>query len=203
MPALLAVYRDRETADTVARALQERRGVAERALRVADWSDVRASIEAEMDAEISESVPSGIWGVMTIEMVRGALLFGVLGTILGVVLGAPLGYFLYDPDSSTLTRLAVGALVGGLFGSVVGTLLGGGFGMKSPAEGLAAERGVPVLVEDAPEGAESLMAEFGAIRIDRFEDGQRVATPVTEEPSGIGETLAETVANAREPERRG
>jgi len=122
-----------------------------------------------------------------------------------VVLGLPLG-LLYDDGVSLLTRLGIGALVGGLFGSVVGTMLGGGMAMKSPEEGLAAERGVPVAIVEvdpaASPGLEAVLADYAPIRVDRFVDGQPVATPVTESPGGVAETIGEFVANTRDPARR-
>jgi hypothetical protein len=204
METLVAVYRDRETADTVAVELQTTRGLPEDVLRVGAPADARASIEAEMDAEVQHGWGSGAFGLVTAEMLRGAVIFGAVGFVIGVVLGLPIGVLLYDSSVPALVRLAIGAMVGGLFGSVVGALLGGGIGMKSGEEALAAERGVPVAVVDAEvdESIEAVLVSFDPIRVDRFVEGRRVTTPAREGPSGARETIAELVANATDPARR-
>lgn len=207
MVQLVAVYHDREAADAVAMELREEGGVPEDALRVADAEDVQVSIAAEMDAEAESGWGSGLFGFMTSEMARGALVFGALGAFVGALLGTPVGVLLYDHDIAVLTRVGIGALVGALFGWISGTLLGGGMAVKSPEVGLAAERGVPLVVEGTPDelaidGLEALMAHHDPIRIDRIVDGQRVATVMTEEPSGVRQTVDDFVANTREPARR-
>lgn len=206
MTTLVAVYRDRTTADAAAAALHERGAVADDALRVGAREDAEASLHAEMTAETAHSWGAGVLGLLTAEMMRGAVLFGAVGVAIGMVVGIPVGVFLYDDSVSLLTRMGVGALVGALFGSVVGTMLGGGMAMKSPEEGLAAERGVPVAIVDldpavAPELVD-VLAAHEPIRVDRFVDGQPVETPVTEGPSGVRETIGEFVANAADPSRR-
>jgi len=202
---LVAVYPDRPTAEAVATELQQGRGIPEDSVRVGERADALTSIGAEMGAEVDASWASGALGLVTSDMLRGALLVGSIGVAIGVVLGAPVGVLLYDPSVSVLTRLLIGAFVGSLFGSVVGALIGGGMAMKSPDEQLAAERGVPVAVADVPEDdadLEALLASYDPIRVDRFVDGQRVATPTTEGPSGVTETVAELVANSEDPARR-
>jgi hypothetical protein len=120
-----------------------------------------------------------------------------------VLVGLPIGYLLFVGDASVWEKLALGALVGGLFGATVGGLLGGGFAMQSPEEKLAAERGVPVALDDAPPVAEEVMARHEPIRLDKFEDGNRVDTPQTEGPGGVMETVAEFIANTSDPRRQG
>ena len=205
MQTLIAVYRDRETADAVADELHARHHAPDASVRVGEAADARASVAAEMDAEVEHSWASGAFGLVTAEMMRAATLFGAAGFAIGAVMGLPIGLLLYDPSVSTVTRLAIGAFVGALFGSVVGALLGGGMGMKSHEERLAAERGVPVAVDveaNAAEPLESVFARFDPIRMDRFVNGQRIGTPHTEEPSGVQETLAEFVANTADAARR-
>jgi hypothetical protein len=202
MAALLAVYRDRGTADAAAEALHSRAGIESEALRVGDWHDAQVAIAAEMDEEVDTGWASGVFGFATAEMIRGAALFGLLAATAGFLAGLPIGYFLYDASSSTWTRLAVGGLVGGLFGAVVGAMLGGGMAVKSPEEPLAGDLGVPVLVADAPEGAESVMSAYHPLRIDRFEDGHHIATIPTEPPHRIAHTVKDFAANARDPSRR-
>ena len=75
--------------------------------------------------------------------------------------------------------------------------------MQSPEEKLAAERGIPVALEDATPAAEEVMARYEPIRLDKFEDGNRVDTPTTEGPEGVTETVAEFVANTGDPQRQG
>ena len=47
------------------------------------------------------------------------------------------------------------------------------------------------------------MARYEPIRLDTFEDGDRVDTPVTEGPEGVTETVAEFIANTSDPRRQG
>jgi hypothetical protein len=130
------------------------------------------------------------------------VLFGLVGAFVGALLGLPLGFFLYDGDAAVVTRFGVGALVGGLFGGTVGAMLGGGMAVKSPEDPLAVECGVPLLVGDAPDGVESVMSAYHPIRIDRFEDGHRVATLAIEPNHRVATTLHDFVANTRDPSRR-
>src|SRR5689334_20885147 len=106
MAALVAVYRDRETADAVARELTEEHLVPDGAVRVADLSDFDASIGAEMDSEIAQSWGSPGMGVfVTSEMMRGAVLFTLVLGAVGLVVGLALGYFLYSESASLWVRL--------------------------------------------------------------------------------------------------
>jgi hypothetical protein len=204
MAALVAVYRDRETAEAVARELTEEHVVPDGAVRIAELSDFDASIGAEMDTEVTQSWGSPGMGVfLTGEMMRGAVLFTLMLGALGLIVGLALGYFLYDESTSLGVRLGVGGLIGLLFGAVVGALLGGGLAMKSPEERLAAERGIPVAVEDAPADAEDVMVRHHPLRLDRFDEGEHVATIVTEGPHGLSETIAEFKANTKDPKRQG
>src|SRR4051812_18263668 len=168
MTVLVAVYRDRETAEAVARELSRVPGVSSEAVRVSDAADRLLSVRAEMDAEVAESWASpGLGAFFTAEMMRGAVLFALVIGAIGVLVGLPIGYFLFVGDAPAIEKVALGALVGGLFGATVGALLGGGFAMQSPDEKLAAERGVPVALEDAPPAAEEVMARYEPIRLDR------------------------------------
>ena len=145
MTVLVAVYRDRETAEAVAHELSSVPDVSLEAVRVSDAADRLLSVRAEMDAEVAESWGSpGLGAFVTAEMMRGAVLLALLIGAIGVLVGLPIGYFLFVGDASVWEKLGLGALVGGLFGATVGGLLGGGFAMQSPEEKLAAERGVPV-----------------------------------------------------------
>jgi hypothetical protein len=214
MTALIAVYRDLETAEAVAAELRDDEAVPDSTVRVADWADLHASMRAEMQAEIQNSWGGvAVGGFVTGEMVRGALIFGALISVIGVLIGLPVGYFLYSSDASTWTRLAIGGGIGALFGATVGTLVGGGMAMKSPEDLLAAERGYPVTVEDSGDDparapspviaeAEAVMARHEPIRIDKLVNGQLVATPVTESPGAVQETVGEFIENTREPSRR-
>jgi hypothetical protein len=204
MTAVVAVYRDRETAEAVAHELSNVPEVSLEAVRVSDAADRLRSVRAEMDAEVAESWGSpGLGAFTTAEMMRGAVLLALLMGAIGVLVGLPIGYFLFVGDASVWAKLGLGALVGGLFGATVGGLLGGGFAMQSPEEKLAAERGVPVALDDASPAAEEVMSRYEPIRLDKFEDGNRVDTPVTEGPEGVTETVAEFIANASDPRRQG
>jgi hypothetical protein len=204
MTVLVAVYRDRETAEAVAHELSNVPDVSSDAVRVSDEADHLLSVRAEMDAEVAESWASpGIGAFVTAEMMRGAVLFALVIGAIGVLVGLPIGYFLFVGDGAAWEKLVLGGVVGGLFGATVGSLLGGGFAMDSPAEKLAAERGVPVALEDAPPAAEEVMARYQPIRLDKFEDGNRVDTPQTEGPEGVTETVAEFVANTGDERRQG
>jgi hypothetical protein len=204
MTVLVAVYRDRETAEAVAHELSNAPDVSSEAVRISDAADRLLSVRAEMDAEVAESWGSpGLGAFVTAEMMRGAVLLALLMGAIGVLVGLPIGYFLFVGDASVWEKLGLGAVVGGLFGATVGGLLGGGFAMQSPEEKLAAERGIPVALEDATPAAEEVMARYEPIRLDRFEDGNRVDTPQTEGPEGVTETIAELVANTSDPRRQG
>ena len=199
---MIAVYPDRDTAEAVATELRERHDVPNDVVHVGDPADMHRAVVAEMDEEVAEGWGSGAHGFTTAQMTRNAIIFSTIGAAIGAVLGLPLGYFLFDYADSVLTRLAVGALVGLLFGSVVGALVGGGIGSESPAEPLAGERGVPVRIDDAPDDVEAVLEQYEPIRIDRYEDRQRVETPVTNRPVGLVESLQDFEANARDPRRR-
>ena len=199
---MIAIYSDRATAEAVATDLREHHHVSDAVLHVDEPADRRRALEAAMEEETAQGWASGIHGFATGSMVRGAVLFGVLFGAIGLILGLPIGYFLFDQADSVVTRLGVGALVGMLFGSVVGSLIGGGMAVESPAEPVAGEHGVALRIDDAPAELETVLEQYEPIRIDRFDDGQRVATPVTDRPTGIRGTVEEFEANARDPRRR-
>jgi len=200
--AMIAIYPDRDTAEAVAAELRARHHVPDSVVHVGEPADAHREVVAEMDEEVAQGWASGIHGFTTAQMTRNALIFGTIGAAIGAVLGLPIGYFLFDHADAALTRLGIGALIGLLFGSVVGALVGGGLGAESPAEPLAGERGVPVRVDEAPAELEAVLEQYQPIRIDKFEDGQRVATPVTDRASGITESVQALEANAKDPRRR-
>jgi hypothetical protein len=201
MSTLVAVYRDRDTAEEVAHELESRD--LHTTVSVADPADAGLSIAAEMDAQVEEGWgTAAVGGFVTSEQMRGAVVFASGLGLLGALVGLPVGWILFDASTSTLTKLGVGALVGFLFGVVVGALLGGGFAMTSPQERLAAERGVTVRVDGASPSHERIMEEHRPIRLDRIVRGQRVETPTTEGPHGVAETIAEFEANTADPRRR-
>ncbi len=205
MPSLLAVYRDRQDAEATAHDLVERTAHAPELLHVGERPDLELSIRAEMDQEFSDSVGGpGLGTFMTKEMFRGAALFGgVLGAI-GVVVGALLGLvFTGAAGWSVGDRVLLGLVIGALFFGTVGTLLGGGLAMRSPEDRLAAERGVTLRIDTTSSDAQRIMIEHHPIRLDRLSGSRRVATPVTEGPSGVGEAVAEFVANTADPRRQG
>ena len=202
MAAMIAVYPDRGTAEAVAAELRERLHVSDAVVHVDEPADRRRALEAAMEEETAQGWASGIHGFATGSMVRGAVVFGVLFGAIGLVVGLPIGYFLFDQADSVLTRLGVGALVGMLFGSVVGSLVGGGMAVESPGEPVAGEHGVPLRIDGASDELETVLEQYEPIRIDRFDEGQRVATPVTDRPKGIRGTVEEFEANARDSRRR-
>src|SRR5262249_3476014 len=110
MSTLVAVYRDRGTAETVAHELES--PDLHTTVRVDDPADAELSIAAQMDAQVQESWgTAAVGGFVTSEQMRGALVFaGALGA-LGAVVGVPFGWILFDASSSTLTKIGVGALV--------------------------------------------------------------------------------------------
>jgi hypothetical protein len=168
MSTLVAVYRDRDTAEEVAHELESRE--LHPSVRVADPADAESAVAAETHADVPQDWGrASIGDLVSSEQMRGALRFAVGLSALGAVVGLPFGLILFDASSSTLTKLGVGALVGFLFGSVVGTLLGGGLAMTSPGGHLAAERGVTVRVDDASPSDERIMAGHEPIRLDRIE----------------------------------
>jgi hypothetical protein len=199
---MIAIYPDRGTAEAVAVALRERLHVPDAVVHVDEPADRRRTLEAAMEEETAQGWASGIHGFATGSMIRGAVVFGVLFGVVGLILGLPLGYFLFDQADAVLTRLGVGALIGMLFGTVVGALVGGGMAVESPSEPVAGEHGVPLRIDEASDELETVLEEYQPLRIDRFDDGQRVATPVTDRPSGLKGTIEEFEANTRDSRRR-
>jgi len=202
---LLAVYHDRDEAEATAQDLLRRTAIPAESVHVGERSDFEMALRAEMDQETSESVASpGLGAMMTKEMFRGAaaLAFGLGG--IGVVVGALLGLLLPGASGwSTLEKALLGATIGALFFGTVGTLIGGGLAMKSPEDGLAAERGVTLRVDAVSDEAKQVLAEHGPVRLDVLAGTTRIDTPVTEGPSGLAESTAELVQNSEEPRRQG
>jgi hypothetical protein len=203
MTTVIGVYREAEELEAVARDLVAH-GVPEADIRIGADEDHYQSISAEMEAEVSDSWGSaGLGTFLTAEMMRGAVVFIVIGAAVGIVIGIPIGLLLYSHTSSMVTRLGVGALIGVLFGGTVGAILGGGLAMQSPEEGLAAESGLTVRVEhDSPE-IEAAMTSHDPVRLDVFSGQRRLRTPSTEGPSGIAETFDQFQQNIADPHRQG
>ncbi len=205
MGSLLAVYHDRVEAEAAASDLVEHAAVSRTSLHVGERPDLELSLRAEMDAETSEVIGSpGLGSVMTKEMFRGATLLGLgLGGI-GVIVGAVLGLVFPGASGwSTGEKVLLGVVIGALFFGTVGTLLGGGLAMKSPEDQLAAERGVTVRVDSVSDEAKRVLADHHPIRLDVLAGTRRIATPVTEGPSGLLEAVDELVANSEDPRRQG
>jgi hypothetical protein len=200
---LIGVYHDQQTAESVARALHDRLGVPDDHLKVHDPEDVRREVVAEMEAQVADSWGSpGMGAFLTMEQMRGAVVFSIVGIFVGAALMIVPALLLFTSTDDTVTRILFGVLVGGLFGAIVGGLLGGGFAMQSTDHPLAAEEGVTLRVEDADPQAAALMSRYEPIRIDRWEDGERRETLVTEGADGVAETLQQFTRNAAEPKHR-
>ena len=197
MSTLIGVYVDVSKAEAVAVALRTTSGVNADNVAVGEARDSEIALAAEMDAEVAES-----WVSTTADQIRGALLFSVVCGAIGVVPGLLIGWAFFTYSDSTWTRLLFGGLVGLLFGSTVGALIGGGMAIESTDRQLAAEAGVSVRVDHASEDTASVMSQFGPLRLDRFEDGQRVETIATAGAHGIPGTLALFRRNAKEPRHR-
>ncbi len=206
MDHLVAVYRDRETPRRVAEALVAD-GVAPDHIRIGSVATDTRSKQGEMEAELQQSWGGALIGTfLTGEMLRGVAIF-VAGLVpVGAVVGALAGWLLFSETSDTWVRLGVGALIGGLFGFIVGAVLGGGFAMNSGVEPLAAEEGITVDVAAPTRGAEDVLRDFGAIRVDRFADDMWLRTESDEGPTGVVENVRETAREFREhaadPRRR-
>lgn len=200
---LIGVYHDEQTAESVARALHDDLGVPDDHLRLEDPEDARREVVAEMDAQVAESWGSpGLGAFLTMEQMRGAVLFAGAGAVAGAVIMVVPAILLFTTTDDTWVRVLFGLLVGGLFGAVVGGLLGGGFAMQSTDHPLAAEEGVTLRVEDADSDAAALMSRYEPIRLDRWEDGERRETLATEGAHGAAETLEQFTRNAGEPLHR-
>lgn len=203
MAVLLGVYRDPHDANALAEELR-RRGVAPAAIRLGLDEDRRASLSAEMEAEVADGWGSpGLGTFMTAEQTRGAVVFTVVFGAAGAVLGALLGALLLGGGLDAWLRALLGAGLGALFLGTVGTIVGGGFAMRSPADRLAAEEGVTVRVDSDDPGVRAVMERYRPIRLDRVEGGRYVGTVQTEGPQGIPGTLEEFRRNAEDPDRHG
>ena len=203
MSTLIGVYEDPETAEAVAEAVRTTLSGADDDIVVDDALGARLARDAEMDAEVADSWGSpGLGSFVTADQMRGAVVFTLIGAVIGFIPGAFIGLAFFTNSDDVITRLLVGALVGVLFGSTVGGLIGGGMAMQSTDRPLAYEAGIPVRVDNAPDDAAEIMSRFHPIRLDRFEDGQRVETIATSGPHGISGTIDLLRRNAEEPRHR-
>jgi hypothetical protein len=199
---LLAVYREADAAAAAAQEL-ERAHVGSARVMVDHPEDAKQAVLAEMDAEVAESWASpGLGTAMTMEMMRSATLLTVVLGTLGIPIGALIGLLLFDHTGETWEKLLVGGGLGALFFGLVGALVGGGLGVHPPDAPLAGEAGIPVRVDEPGAGAIDVLKRFEPIRVDVIVDGERRATPETEGPSGLAESIDDVTKNAADPRRR-
>jgi hypothetical protein len=143
------------------------------------------SLKAEMRDELDNSfIGAGNVGPFTKEMSKGISVATPVFTLLGAVLGLAIAFIGWG-SIGLAPRLVIGALVGAAAGATAGFVIGGGFGAKSPAQPMAAERGVTVAV-DVTDRAEATrladrMRAYRPIRIDLVAEGEPKETLTTEE----------------------
>jgi hypothetical protein len=203
MESLIAVFRDRHDADDAVRTLVDR-GVPATAIHVESGEARAHAIDAEMEAQVSESwMGLGVGSFVTAEMMRGVLVFMAVLAPLGLVVGAVLGAVLFTETGDTWVRVLVGALIGTVFGLAVGGIVGGGFAMQSPNEPMAAESGVTIQVDGASPQVAGTLRGYTPLRIDRFVDGQYVATEETAGTQGVARTAHDFGETVADPGRQG
>ena len=201
---LLAVFPDIDAARAAAEAVQ-RMGLPGDAVRIGDHEDEVRALRAEMHEEMSNTwVGPGNVGPFTEEMTKGLVVGSAIGAAVGALIGA-LAALVFMSNVDVLLRIVVGAAIGGLGGGVLGFVDGGGLGAKGPAEPLAAERGVPVLVRSNDLSVEQTLEEFHPLRIDLLNgQGHPVGTVATDEKgSSVGEVaggIARKVSSKTEGE---
>jgi hypothetical protein len=202
MSTLIGVYENAETAEAVATAIRTTH-TADDDVVVDDAVGAELARSAEMDAEVADSWGSpGLGAFVTADQMRGAVLFTIIGGAIGLIPGVVIGLAFFGNSDDVIARVLVGALVGILFGSTVGGLIGGGMAMQSTDRPLAYEAGVPVRVDNATDDVAELMSQFKPLRLDRFEDGQRVETIATAGPHGISGTMRLLRRNSSQPSHR-
>lgn len=194
---LLAVFPDEHEAR---RAVEDAERAAGRSLhpRISAPEDEQAALRAEMHEETSHSfVGAGNVGPFTKEMGKGLSLGAVVGGIVGAVVGVLLALAL-APGLSIGLRLVIGLFVGIAAGSTLGFTLGGGIGARGPAEPLAAERGIPVTVDNQGESVVEALRRHRPIRLDVLDQHQAPAGTIETEDhrddSGVVEDLGGKLA---------
>jgi len=182
------VFPDLEAARAAARAV-EQMGLPRQAVRVGDSEDEVRALRAEMHQEMTNTwVGAGNVGPFTEEMTKGFVVGSAIGSAIGALIGA-LAALVFMGNVDVPVRILIGAAIGAAGGGVLGFVDGGGLGAKGPAEPLAAERGVPVLVRSNDVAVEQTLEEFRPLRVDLLNgEGHPVGTVATdEEGSSIGE----------------
>lgn len=177
---LLAVYSDEHTANSAATAAREAGAVA---VRVGERDDVIASLDSEMQEEMTQSWASPqAFGVVPKEAAKGAALGVPLAVIIGMVVALPLAFIPLpgDVQMSMWAKLLIAAIVGATAGGVVGFIASAGFSAMGPAEPMAAERGVTVRVDDGRPVIEAALRDAAPIRLDRLHGDGTITTVWTE-----------------------
>lgn len=177
---LLGVYPTADAAHAAAQAAQE---AGAQGIRVAAADDAAASLDSEMQAEMTNSWTSPqAFGVIPKEAAKGAALGVPLATVIGIVVALP---FAFLPIPGTIgmaigTKLLIAAIVGAVGGATVGFIAGAGFAAMGPADPMAAERGVTVRVDDGRPAVESALRDAHPIRLDRLHADGTSTTVQTE-----------------------
>lgn len=169
---LVAVFESEQHASSVAASVAG----AIPSAQVAVGSDEAhvASLRGEMAEESSRSVAGPSVGLFTHEMARGATWGAAVWALIGAVVALP---FAFIPMGSLPlgARLIIVAVAGAVAGGTFGFVAGGAAGAKGPAEPLAAESGVSLIVKvGSPrdvERAAGILAAAEPIRLDEFQEG--------------------------------
>jgi hypothetical protein len=184
---LLAVFPTADSARAAAETLT-RQGVPSGAVRVGARDDEVRALRAEQREEMSHTwVGAGNVGPFTKEMSKGLLLGSLVGGILGALVGIVAALIFMDQFEVGL-RILVGGAIGALGGATLGFTMGGGLGAKGPAEQLAGEQGVTVLVRSADPTVRATLERCNPLRLDVLDAEDHPVGTVT---SAGGDTMSE------------
>lgn len=201
---LLGVYADEAAARTAAGAARAA-GAPAGAVRVAAAGDDAASLDAEMQEEMTNSLASPqAFGVVPKEAVKGAAVTVPVAVAIGVVVALPFA-FLPLPGAASMAiwaKLLIAAVVGAAGGATVGFVVGAGFAAMGPGEPMAAERGVTVRVDDGRDVVEAALRSARPIRLDRLHPDGASTTVMTEADTEPVIDLRPLEDSARHPEGR-
>jgi hypothetical protein len=169
---IIGVFPDEQKAQQAAQAAR-RAGVDPSVIHIGTREAQVASLRAEMHDEVETSLMGpGNVGPFTKEQTRTMVPATVVGAIVGLLIALPFAAIGFG-DWPLWGRMLIVAVVGVAVGSVVGFQIGGMYGARRPEEPLAAERGVTIEIDDAPESAVAALRDLEPLQLDAIDrDGR-------------------------------